>query len=162
MTTYHLIQVVTVVLTGLIAGLLYGYDCSVIRGLGHLPDKEYLKAFQSINRAIVNPCFLISFIGSLFMLPIASWLNFHQAPPFTFYVLLSAAIVYTIGVFGITILGNVPLNNLLEDFDISAAPAEMAQAMRQKFEARWNVFHHVRTYAAMVSFLLSVIALVKK
>lgn len=62
MTTMQLIQIIAVVLTGLVAGLLYGYACSVTGGLGRLPDADYLSAFQSINKAIQNPWFFISFI----------------------------------------------------------------------------------------------------
>ncbi len=162
MTTQNLILITTVLLTGLLAGLFYGYDCSVINGLGNLSDKEYLNAFQSISKAILNPYFFLSFMGSLVLLPVATWFTYKGASPISFYFLLAATIVYAVGVFGITVFGNVPLNNLLEQFDISLASAEIISAMRKKFEDSWNVLHHIRTYAAMLSFLLSIISLIKK
>ncbi|MEP6596978.1 MAG: DUF1772 domain-containing protein [Ginsengibacter sp.] len=162
MTIDNLIHISAVLLIGLIAGLLYGYDCSVIRGLGNLSDKEFLNAFQSINKAILNPYFFISFMGSLVVLPIAAWLSYKMAAHNSFYYLLAAALVYSIGVFGVTIFGNVPLNNLLDKFDISTASAEVIRAMRQKFETGWNTLHHIRTYSAMLSFLLAIISLIKK
>jgi uncharacterized membrane protein len=161
MTTYNLIQILTVLLTGLLAGLLYGYDCSVIDGLGNLSDKEYLNAFQSINKAIQNPYFFISLMGSMFTLPVATWLSYKSGSSVSFYFLLAAAIVYITGVFGITAFGNVPLNNLLEQFDISKASIEAIREIRQKFESSWNMLHHLRTYAAILAFLLTIISLFK-
>ena len=57
-----------ILLTGLVAGLFYGYDCSVIKGLGNLQDDHYLQLFQSINKEIQNPYFFVSFIGSMLVL----------------------------------------------------------------------------------------------
>jgi uncharacterized membrane protein len=162
MTAGILFQIVAILLTGLAAGLFYSYDCSVIKGLGNLPDREYLSAFQSINRAILNPYFFISFIGSLLILPIAVWQSYKDGNTMSCYFLLAATIVYIAGVFGVTILGNVPLNNLVERFDISTASQADIQAMRQKFEVSWNKLNHVRTYAAILSFLLTILSWIKK
>jgi uncharacterized membrane protein len=162
MLIYNLINVLSIVLVGLAAGLLYGYDCSVIGGLGKLSDKEFLAAFQSINRVILNPYFFVSFMGCLIALPVAAWLNYKTGNPGSFYYLLGATLVYAIGVFGVTMLGNVPLNNILDRFDISNASTEAINGMRQKFEAKWNMLHHIRTYAAIISFILSIISLIRK
>jgi uncharacterized membrane protein len=162
MITFNIIHIAAVLLTGLAAGLFYGYDCSVIKGLGNLPDKEYLSAFQSINKAILNPYFFISFMGSLIVLVIATWLSYKQAPPMVFYLLLAATILYAAGVFGVTMFGNVPLNNSVEQFDIANASADAIRAMRLRFENSWNMLHHIRTYAAILAFLLAIVSLVKK
>jgi uncharacterized membrane protein len=161
MTTYHLIQISAVLLTGLSAGLFYSYDCSVIKGLGNLPDREYLSAFQSINKAILNPYFFTSFMGSLLLLPIAAWLSYKGASPMAFYFLVAASVVYAAGVFGVTMFGNVPLNNLLDRFDISIASVDAIHAMRQRFENSWNMLQHVRTFAAILSFILAIISMRK-
>src|SRR4051812_31117036 len=98
MTPFNLLQLIAIVLTGLLAGLFYGYDCSVINGLGALDDTNYLSSFQAINRAILNPYFFISFMGSLIVLPIATWLGYKEASPAPFYFLLASTGVYIIAV----------------------------------------------------------------
>ena len=126
MSINALTQIATILLTGLVAGLFYGYDCSVIRGLGALPDKSFLSAFQSINREILNLYFFISFMGSLLLLPLATWLNYNSGISNSFYFLLAATLIYAIAVFGVTVFGNVPLNNILDQFNIEkASPAEL-------------------------------------
>lgn len=162
MALYTIIQILAVALAGLAAGLFYSYDCSIVRGLGNLGDKEYLLGFQSINRVILNPVFFLSFIGSLIALPIAAWLTYKNGTAPSFYYLLAAAILYAVGVFGVTIAGNVPLNDMLDKFDIPNASAEAIRTMRDKFENKWNTLQHVRTYAAILAFILSIIALIKR
>jgi uncharacterized membrane protein len=162
MTTYTIIQIAAVAVAGLIAGLFYSYDCSVVGGLGKLGDKEYLLAFQSINRVILNPYFMMSFMGTLLLLPIAAWMTYKGGNATAFYFMLAAAIVYAVGVFGVTIAGNVPLNEMVDKFDIGNASTEAIQAMRQKFEAKWNMLQHVRTLAAIGAFILSIISIIKR
>ena len=78
MTASNVILVVTATCTALIAGLLYAYSCSVIPGLKSLPDAEYIVTMQSINKAIQNPVFFISFMGTLVLLPITTYMNYSQ------------------------------------------------------------------------------------
>lgn len=150
------IQVTAILLTGLIAGLFYSFDCAVVKGLGKLPDKEYIGAFKQINTAIQNPYFFISFMGSLVILPVAAWVSYGGVSSTSFYLMLSATIVYIIGVFGITAFGNVPLNNLLDQFNLTNASDHEIHSMRQKFEEKWNGLNRTRTFASILCFLLSI------
>ena len=159
-TFLQLVQITAILLTGLLAGLFYGYDCSVIKGLGHLENSAYLQAFQSINKAIQNPYFFLSFMGSLLILPVASWLSYKQGAPF--YLLLSASILYFIGVFGVTIGCNIPLNEQLATFQISSATESEISVMRKTFEHSWNTYHKIRTAAAIAVFGLTILALLKQ
>lgn len=162
MTIQTTIQVAAVVLAGLAAGLFYSWDCSIVDGLGKLPDEQYLSAFQSINRVILNPYFFMSFMGSVFLLPIAAWMTYKTGNSASFYFILAAAILYIVGVFGITIGGNVPLNDMVDKFDIANASSEAIRVMRLKFEAKWNFLQHIRTYAAILAFIAAVISLFKR
>lgn len=153
---------VTAVLVALVCGLFYSYSCSVSLGLKRLPDPEYLRAMQEINRAILNLWFFLSFMGSLVMLPVMAGISYWQGGASQgFFFLLAAAIVYIIGVFGVTIAGNVPLNNMLDKFNIGAATTEQLQSMRMRFEAPWNRLNLIRTLANILSFVLLLISFFK-
>jgi uncharacterized membrane protein len=151
----------SVLLSGLLAGLFYGYSCSVNGGLGRLSDLEYLKAMQSINKVILNPVFFLSFMGTLLILPIATWLTYSPGPSIRFYLLLAAAGTYLIGVFVVTMAGNVPLNDALENFNIGGASMQELSAHREKFESHWNNFHLVRTLASIAAFALTILSAFK-
>ena len=154
-------QFLAILLTGLLAGLFYGYDCSVIKGLGNLQDDFYLQSFQSINKVIQSPYFFISFMGNLLILPLATWLSYRNSDSATFYILLMATLVYVIGVFGITIFGNVPLNERLAKFTISTATSNEIITMRKAFENPWNIYHTVRTIASVIVFSLVILSVMK-
>ena len=161
-STQNLAIFLSVLFSGLLAGLLYGYACSVNIGLGRLNDSEYLKAMQSINEAILNPVFYLGFMGALVVLPIASWLNYTPSPSIKFYLLLSATAVYFIGVFIVTFACNVPLNEALANFNIDTASAEEIFSQREKFEASWNSFHFIRTIASILAFSFTIVSLLTK
>ncbi len=58
--------------TGLSAGLLYSYACSVLPGLGQTSDRTFIDAMQQINKAIQNPVFFASFFGALALTAVAA------------------------------------------------------------------------------------------
>ena len=158
MTTTNIILTITATTTALIAGLLYAYSCSVNIGLGRLVDAEYISAMQSINKAIQNPLFFISFMGTLLLLPLCTYLHYNQPLSNRFWLLLMSTAVYIIGVIGVTALGNIPLNNVLDQFNLSTATAEAIANQRAQFEGAWNRFHTVRTIASIISLVLVIIA----
>ncbi|MES2111044.1 MAG: anthrone oxygenase family protein [Bacteroidota bacterium] len=154
----ELILLSTAIATALIAGLFYAYTCSVNTGLGRLPGRDYLAAMQAINRAILNPLFFASFMGALLLLPVSAWLNFNDDTRLRFTLLCAAAILYLAGVFGVTIFGNVPLNDVLARIDLkSLSPAQVAE-QRNAFEKPWLIYHNVRTVAAVICLALVILS----
>jgi uncharacterized membrane protein len=149
----------TTLFVAMIAGLFYSFSCSVTAGLGKLQDAEYLRAMQSINSAILNPWFFMSFLGALVMLPICTWFVYRHGTSTSFYCFLSATIIYFIAVFGVTVLKNVPLNEALDKFDTGAATVQEIKMQRSRFEIPWNRFNLVRTIASLLSLVLVLIAI---
>ncbi len=150
----EIILTITAITTALISGLFYAYTCSVNIGLGRLPDREYLSAMQAINSAILNPLFFVSFIGTLVLLPFSAWLNYAQPLSGRFIILAIAAIVYIIGVFGVTMFGNVPLNDALANFDLKSASAADIISQRMAFEKPWVMLHNIRTVISVICLIL--------
>ncbi|WP_342328935.1 anthrone oxygenase family protein [Pedobacter sp. FW305-3-2-15-E-R2A2] len=155
-----LIFLLTATLTALIAGLFYAFSCAVNPGLAKLSDERYLAAMQSINKEIQNLLFLSSFMGTLLFLPVSTWLQFRVGITDSFWLLLAATFVYTIGVFGLTMFGNVPLNQALDRFNLSSAAAKEMAIQRERFEIPWKRFHRIRTVASVLTVMLVIAALV--
>jgi uncharacterized membrane protein len=136
--------------TALIAGLFYAYSCSVNIALGKLADTEYIHAMQSINKEIQNPIFFLSFMGTLVLLPVSAWLSFDSQLSARFYFLAAAAIIYLFGVFGVTMMGNLPLNEALARFDAGKATTAQIAQYRLAFEKPWLFFHNIRTVLSVI------------
>jgi uncharacterized membrane protein len=145
--------------TALIAGLFYNWTTAITTGLHKLPDREYIAAMQSINQAIQNPLFFLSFFGAAILLPVCSYIHYKSPLSVNFYLLLAATILYLAGVMAVTVAGNIPLNNMLDKFDLANASAEKITAMRQAFENKWNNLNTIRTIASFISLLLVLLSL---
>ncbi|SHE39757.1 Uncharacterized membrane protein [Seinonella peptonophila] len=145
-------------MTGLVSGLFYGFAVSVNPGFYQLSDIEYIHAMQAINTAILNPIFFISFIGAVVFLPVAAFMYKKQSKH-TFKWLITASILYIVGVFGVTTALNVPLNDQLAGFSIKSSSIHQIGAMRTSYADAWNRWHLVRTVLSIISFVLSIIAM---
>lgn len=156
MTT--LILVITATLTALIAGLFYAYSCSVSPGLGQLSDKEYINAMNAINKAILNPVFFASFMGTLILLPVSAFMNYTPTFNTRFILLLVATLIYAIGVFGVTAFGNVPLNDALASFNTTTASVKELADQRRMFEGPWNFLQNLRTIANIMTLILVIVS----
>lgn len=154
----EIILLVTAVLTGLMAGLFYSWSVAVMPGLARLADREFVAAMRAANRAIQNPVFFAAFFGAPVLLA-ASVFLFYDTPRFS--LLLAAFLIYIAGNFGVTVFGNVPLNNRLERFDLKTATDEDAAGQRAGFERRWNNFNTVRTISSIAALVLVITACLK-
>jgi uncharacterized membrane protein len=142
----------TGVLTSLLAGAFFGYAVSVNGGLHRLKDSEYVRAMQSINIVIQNPLFFLSFMGPVALLPIVTFM--FKDSGLAFMLLLAATIIYIVGAFGLTVAGNVPLNEKLAKVDAQNATSDELATVRRQFEQPWNGMHTVRTLASIVATVL--------
>lgn len=157
----NLIHFLAALGTTLLAGIFYAYSCSVSPGLQRLPDAAFLSAMQHINRAILNPAFFICFMGPLVLLPLSTYL-YADKTGIGFWCMVLATLLYWLGVFGITMACNVPLNNQLDVFDISKASANALSEMRTRFEIPWNRWHLLRTVLSVLAAGLALVAILIK
>jgi len=161
MTYSESVLALTAVTTGLIAGLFYSWSCGITQGLGKLPDASYLAAFQSINREILSPWFFISFLGTVLLLPVSAWLCYRGHQQTSFLFLLIASVLYIVGVFGVTIAGNVPLNDMVDKTNLQSISLESVAEIRKAFEQKWNQLNTVRTLCAIASLACTIMACIK-
>lgn len=150
---HRMLLLATTVLAALMAGLFYSWSCSVIPGLARVPDTVYLSAMYAFNRAIQNPLFFVGFLGTAILLPFCAWNSGPQRG-----LVLGALACYWVGVMGVTMLGNVPLNNLLNRAAPTAVSTEEMAQLRRSFEGPWVRLHSVRTCASFITLVLLVLA----
>ena len=150
--------IITIFFTGLTAGLCFTWANAVTPGIGRLDDLGFLQAFQQMNRAIINPIFIVVFMGPT-ITHIANIILFKSANPTIFWLILTASILYLIGLTFITVFGNVPLNEMIDKVELLTASPEELKTLRDQFEIRWNRFHMVRTITTSLSFFLLILSL---
>lgn len=153
-----IILFLTILITGLSAGFFYAWEVSVIPGTKQISDRSYLEAMQTINRAILNPAFLVVFTGTLLLLVISSYMQYRASVNLSFWFMLGATLAYATGTFGVTMSGNVPMNETLDALDLASQTADGLRDFRGSFERRWNQLHSIRTVFSVLSFGLSLLA----
>ena len=109
---------------------------------------------QSINKEILNPGFFTVFFGAALLLIANSIFQYQVKTGTTFYLCLTATLIYLIGTIGVTMFGNVPLNNMIEAMDLSTLSLNDFKDARLDYEAKWNRFNLARMVAGVVSFVL--------
>jgi uncharacterized membrane protein len=151
--------ILTIFLTGLSSGLFYSWAISVIPGTKRVTDLVYLEAMQSINKAIINPWFLVIFLGPIILITLAAVTHYKYGHEEVFGLILVAGLFYIIGTFGVTVFGNIPMNEALETVQINELSTEGLKDTRQAYEGRWNKLHYIRTISSVISFGLLLFAL---
>ncbi|MBX2826516.1 MAG: DUF1772 domain-containing protein [Flavobacteriaceae bacterium] len=144
---------ISILFTGLTAGLCFTWSNAVVPGIGNLDDLTFLKSFQAMNRAIINPSFLIVFFGPVVLLFLNAFL-YKDANTNAFWSFLMAALLFFIGVGLVTIFKNVPLNELLDKTVLETATQTELADLRQTFEKPWKQWHMVRTVTSFTAFAL--------
>lgn len=147
----RLLQTVTFVSvlgTGLIAGIFFAFSTFVMAALGRLPSANGISAMQSINVAVLNPLFLGVFMGTAVLcLALALSAIMRWSEPGAAYLLAGSAL-YVIGTFVVTIALNVPLND-----ELAAVNPQNGDAagVWVRYLADWTMWNHVRTGAALIA-----------
>lgn len=133
------------------AGLFYAYHWTAMPGLNAADPMTAINALKSINVVITNPIFLFSFLGTLVFGAIAALLYLRAFGTAPALLVWAGVVVYALGVFAVTIVFNVPLNNELA----AATPTPAtAAAIWRAFYDPWMTWNLVRTIASIVTFLL--------
>ena len=154
-STSLFLAIVTVALS---AGLFYAWSISAIPGFRKVPDRSFLVAMQSINRAILNPWFFVIFFGPVFLLILSSYLQFKVRVDMIFWLLLAATIIYILGNICVTMFGNVPLNERLDKANLGSMNESGLKSVREAFEDKWNTLNHIRAFFSVVSFIILLLA----
>ena len=144
--------------SGLIAGTFFAFSNFVMKALANVPSPEGIAAMQSINVVVLNPVFLGTFMGTaaISVLVAVQAILGWGAPSSAWF--LAGAVLYVVGTFMVTGMGNVPLNNELAAVDASDAAAV---AVWEHYLDRWTFLNTVRTVAASIAMLMFTIGLMQ-
>jgi uncharacterized membrane protein len=130
----------------LITGLLFAFSNFVMKALAELPPETGMIAMQKINEKIINPIFLTLFFGMPALCAIIVFNSIWGMNQADSVFLLLGALAYLTGPFGITMMFNVPLNNLL-----ASASSSKAKDIWSMYQIKWQRWNHIRTYIGALS-----------
>ena len=147
-----------VFLTGLMAGIFFTWSNAVKPGIGKLGDIEYLRALQSMNRVILNNAFRIIFLGAIIAVALVPVFYFNLYPKNIFWLFVFTLVIYWIGVFGVTVSGNIPLNEILDKTNLESITLEEIKTLRKSIELKWNNYNLIRCISSGITFILLIVS----
>jgi uncharacterized membrane protein len=159
MGIFQIALMLATLLCSLVAGFCFAWALVVMPGIRRLNDREFIRAFQVMDRVIQNyqPIFMLVWVGSVVAL-VTSVLGIGQLDEAGRLLIIFAALAYLLGVQLPTVTINVPLNNKLQTLDVDAMNETTQKAARKDFEPRWNLWNSIRTaFASLASALLIIL-----
>lgn len=137
-----------VLMTGILAGLLFAVDLAVVPTLAALPGDRYVQVHRLLDPRFdpLMPRFNKVTLGIGVMLAIL-------APGMLAKAGFAVAVLCVVGVALVSELRNVRLNRLIDIWDTSRLPAEWHWV-----RVRWGHWNRVRTLISIVGFLAAVVA----
>jgi uncharacterized membrane protein len=134
--------------TGVLAGVYYAYATSVMTALGRGDDRTFVNVMNTVNTVIVNPWFMVVFLGSVGFTGLAAVAHRGPGQRAVLWWILAALALNVIS-FLITSGLNVPLNTRLAA-EAGHGAVDWAAA-RARFETPWVRWNAVRTVANVAS-----------
>ena len=158
MTTLRAMSLLAGTITmGLVAGVFALYAHTIMPGLRGTDDRTFVAAFQSIDRAIINPWFMTSaFLGAPLFTVAAVLLNLGRtALPWTAVALALYGVA-----FAVTVAVNVPLNDAIKTAGNPDHIRDLADVRERLHETRWAAWNLVRVVTSTGAFACLAWALV--
>jgi uncharacterized membrane protein len=142
--------------SGLVAGFFFAFSICVMSALAKIPAPQGIAAMQSINIVVINPWFFTAFFGTaiLCLAAIVASVSRWDDPRALYW--LAGGVIYLVGVIGVTMRFNVPLNNALAAL---ASTSPEAAKLWARYLSTWTNWNHVRTIGGLLAAVLFALAL---
>ncbi|MFD9484062.1 DUF1772 domain-containing protein [Streptomyces sp. NPDC059991] len=135
--------------TGLMAGLFFAFDVSVMPGLAKADDRTYATAMQNFNSVIDNSGpFALIFVGAPAVTAWATVRAFRKGRREMGWWLLAAALSYVAALL-LTMGINIPLNNKLADLGHPGPTTDYS--VIQDFKGTWETANIFRTLLCLTA-----------
>jgi uncharacterized membrane protein len=142
---------------GMMAGLYFAFSTFIMAALARIPQASGVAAMPSINVVSVRSPFMPLFLGTTCAsLALAGLALFRWGEPGA-PTMFAAGVIYVVGMFGCTLVLNVPLNNALEAVDAGSAAAA---PVWRRYLKEWILWNHVRTISSALACALFIAAIV--
>jgi uncharacterized membrane protein len=139
--------VAATIAVGLMAGVFWIYSNATMPGLRRTDDRTFVGAFQAIDRAIINPLFLATFLGALVLSGLAAVLHLFDDGEDVLPWTIAAFLLY-LPVVVITMRINVPRNDEIKAAGEPDSISDLAEVRRRFDEDRWVRWNTVRAVAS--------------
>ncbi|MCA1655290.1 MAG: DUF1772 domain-containing protein [Pseudonocardiaceae bacterium] len=149
LTLTLVVALLTLALLASIFGVFFAYSNSVVPALDRVEAERAVDAMRKVNTVIVNPLFLLTFIGPVITGAVTGFLLLGLAEHTSAYLFFAATATYLVGGVILTSRMNIPLNNALENSTSTDWEKRWAD-----FSPRWRRWNTIRGFLALAALIL--------
>jgi len=141
---------------GLLGGLYFAFSTFIMTALARLDQAAGISAMNAINTTIMRSLFMPIFLGTTLTSLALAGLSFLRWSEPGALAMLAGGVLYVAGMFVVTMVFNVPLNNALAAVDPQGADAASVWV---RYLRDWTFWNHVRTVACIAASALFIRAI---
>ncbi len=149
---------ISVIACAVVSGVFLTFSDFVMRSLDGARTAAGVEVMQVINREVYRSVFMVLLLGMSALSPfLIGYAFFRVAGPASALIMAGGAI-YLAGVFVVTLVFNVPMNNRLDAKEYSGA--EAAAYWTDTYMPHWTFWNYVRAIASAGSAICYLVACV--
>ncbi|MGY4479298.1 anthrone oxygenase family protein [Bradyrhizobium sp. USDA 3364] len=141
---------------GVMAGVYFAFSAFVMTSLGRIDQAAGISAMNAISVDIVRSLFMPVFLGTTFscaVLVVLGGLGWQEPGAIA---MVCGGVLYLLGMFVVTMVFNVPLNDQLAATDPASSAAAPVWA---RYLTGWTFWNHVRTITSLAATALFIVAI---
>lgn len=139
-------QFVSILLSALVTGVFWGTWLGLSRSMASLTPETFLTVGHTMIdnlgtiMAILMPAAILAVVPVLYLL--------YRGRSRAFYLTLAGFVLFVIALL-ITLIVEVPIDNLIEGWTVTSLPANW-----QQLRDRWELFHVIRSWVSVLALAL--------
>lgn len=137
--------------SALMSGIYLAFSVVIMKSLATLGPSKGIEAMNAINRVILHTAFMPLFFGSSVIALLMLLTGCYFWGEIGAGACVAAGLIYLLGMFASTAVGNVPLNNALAKV---SGDSEEAVRTWNRYLARWTRWNTSRTIWSVATLVI--------
>ncbi len=153
---YFILCEISVIACGVVSGVFLTFSDFVMRSLDGARTAAGVEVMQVINREVFRSVFMVLLLGMSALSPFLIGYAYFRMAGSASALIMAGGAIYLAGVFVVTLVFNVPMNNRLDAREYSGT--EAAIYWTNTYMPRWTFWNYVRAIASAASAICYLIA----
>ena len=155
-TWFFIVCQISVIACALVSGVFLTFSDFVMRSLDGARTAAGVEVMQVINREVFRSVFMVLLLGMSALSPFLIGYAYFRVAGSASTLIMTGGAIYLAGVFVVSLVFNVPMNNRLEAKEYSSA--EAATYWTNTYMPHWTFWNYVRAIASAASAICFLIA----
>ncbi len=146
---FFIVCEISVIACAVVSGVFLTFSDFVMRSLDGARTAAGVEVMQVINREVFRSVFMFLLLGMSALSPFLIGYAYFRIAGSASAWIIAGGTIYLAGVFAVTLVSNVPMNNRLDAKEYSGT--EAATYWTNTYLPHWTFWNHVRVLASVGS-----------